>query len=72
LSCCYNLTDKGIRDLLRPDKFLNMTELNLSRNNFSNDTLFVLCETTTRKIKKVNLEKCSRMNDLGLQKLLNS
>jgi hypothetical protein len=48
LSCCYALTDKGIKDFLKPDKFTHLKTLNLSRNNFSNDTLFVLSEVTSR------------------------
>lgn len=72
LSCCYALTDKGVRELLRAEVFTRVKELDLSRNNLSNDSLFVLSEVTTRELTHLNLSKCTKMNDLGLEKLLNS
>jgi hypothetical protein len=65
LSSCFKISDKGIKELLKSEKLLDIKKLDLSKTNISNDTLFLLSQSMERKLEMVKFYKCSKMNDIG-------
>lgn len=46
LSACFKVSDKGIKELLRRERLLSLKKLDLSKTNVSNDTLFLLAQSS--------------------------
>jgi hypothetical protein len=73
LSGCSKISDKGIYEIIRSKNFLGLQNLDLSKTHASNDTLYGIAQSSPpKRLVTLNLSHCTKMNDNGFQRLLES
>jgi hypothetical protein len=66
MSSCFAISDKGVGEVLRSDNFMNLEVLDISRTFISNDSLYAIADSLTRRFKSLNASKCQKISDSGL------